>query len=117
MEAHIWKSKPNSKFNPDDLRLPAEPKGKRVPIADIDVTFADLKDPSAKASLFPIIEFLRAFWVGDNKDRETNCRIGTMYVYFDEDGAMHMDFATRFTLPKDSQGKMLKALRKYWRNQ
>ncbi len=118
MEANIWKSKPDSKFNPDkipdELRLPAEPKGKRVPIADVDVTFADIKDLAAKDSLFPIIEFLRAFWVGDDKKRETNCRIGTMYVYFNEDGNIHMDFVTRFALPREYREKVLKLLKRAW---
>jgi len=116
MEARIWKKPEAPSKVPDEYRLPPGKKG-CIPIADIDVTFADLKSLAAKDSLFPIIEFLKAFWVGDNKERETNCRIGTMYVYFNEDGNIHMDFGTRFALPKESQEKMMKALRQYWRNQ
>lgn len=121
--ANIWSKsqiqniKGNKNFNPDiipdELRLPAGVKDAK-PIADIDVTFADIKSLGEKHSLYPIIEFLRASWVGDNKERETNCRIGTMYVYFDKDGAMHMNFISRTNFPKETQTKILKAFNQYW---
>jgi len=114
----IWKAEPGKKCEqkplPAKYRLPAGAPEGCIPIADIDVTFADLKDPAAKDSLFPIIEFLRAFWVGDDKQRETNCRIGTMFVYFNKDGNIHMDFVSRFALPKESREKVLKILKQAW---
>jgi hypothetical protein len=107
---NIWRKKLEEKTNPESILI--APAKKKTKIADIDVTFDELKNPSEKESLIPVFELLRAYWVGENKERG----IGTTYVYFDEEGHIHMDFASRFALQKDSQAKFLKVLRRMMRD-
>ena len=59
-------------------------------IQDVDVTFKDLQNLGQKEPLKAIFDVLHALWVGDNKDRETSCRIGTIYTYVDKNGSLRM---------------------------
>lgn len=104
MEPKIWdiKSEPKQTFD----------RTGRNRILDIDVTLEELQDPKNKASLAAIFSFLNAFWVGDDKARENNCKIGTMEIFFDTDGNFHMDFVTKFAVTENSQSKVKKLIRK-----
>lgn len=108
--AKIWSKKESNIETTKEKNIPEDS------IANIDVTFADIKLLGEIHALYPIIEFLRASWVGDNKERETNCKIGTMRSCFNEDGAIEMKFTSRTHFPKETQRKILKAFKNYWRS-
>ena len=67
-------------------------------IADIDVTMHELANPTANESIAFILNMLRSQWVGENEERETGPRVGTVYVFLDEENVLHLDFRTRFTV-------------------
>jgi large subunit ribosomal protein L7/L12 len=76
-------------------------------LADVDVSYNDLAGLcGAKGKLACIMTFLKAFWVGDAKGRSSNVRIGSVRSYFDEDGHLHLDFETRFTVDEDLQASL-----------
>ena len=64
---------------------------------DIDLTYRDLKalGESPNVHVQVLMEYLRSVWVGDTPDREWNCRAGTMRVWVDAEGSLHMDFTPR----------------------
>lgn len=66
----------------------------------IDVTYENLQSLKDVQALQPALEFLKDFWCGSNKERESNVRLGTIDVFIDEQGNLHLDFISRFSLEK-----------------
>lgn len=62
----------------------------------VDVSLYELLHLSERKALADVFGFLRQYWVGKHRDRMKSIRIGTVYVYLDVGGQMHLDFVTRF---------------------
>lgn len=80
--------------------------GNNVPpqyeIASIDITAEQLRGLSKNKHLKPIIDALIDGWTMGLEDREKNIRIGTVDVYITDEGNLHLDFATRFTVKRET---------------
>lgn len=87
------------------VRLPNRPPMKKL--FDFDVTLKELENLGKKAKqidkLADLLQFLQILWYGDDLEeeiveRENRIRIGTVYIFFDENDILHFDFRTRFHL-------------------
>jgi hypothetical protein len=80
-----------------------------VKLTTTDVTWKDLTELGKKKGIIEFfLEFLHKFWVGENKKRETDVRIGNIDFIIDDNGFLHFDFVTRFHLNKDQIEKLKK---------
>jgi len=66
----------------------------------IDVTANELENYSKNEYLKTIINTLKESWCMGVQDREENVRIGTVKMFTDDDGFLHLDFTTRFKCTK-----------------
>lgn len=68
----------------------------------VDVTAEELRDFTKHPVLKEIVEALSLGWTMGDKHRDKNVRIGSVDIYTDDDGHLHLDFVTRFTCEKDN---------------
>jgi hypothetical protein len=61
-----------------------------------DVTAEQLRSYDKHPILAYIVYLLDKAWTGDNEERRTRARIGSVKTYVDDDGFLHIDFVTRF---------------------
>lgn len=71
-------------------------------IESVDVTAEQLRDFTKHPILKEIVETLSEGWTMGKEDRDKNTRIGSVDIYTDDDGHLHLDFVTRFSCEKDS---------------
>lgn len=89
-------------------------------IINFDVRLKDLMNLGEHAKGFGKLKalflLLKTFWyrLDDKKEqveREDRIRIGSVYVFLDDDGVLHMDFVTRFNFEnKDAYHKAFEIL-------
>lgn len=88
----------------------------------IDVTLKDLMNLGKRAAEVKQLDFifnlLQNYWYNledkkEQEERENRIRVGSIWVYLDDDGALHLDFVTRFGFKdKDKVGQFLSLLKK-----
>ncbi len=66
----------------------------------IDVTAKELENYSKNEYLKIILDALKENWCMGIKDREENVRIGTVKIFIDDEGFLHLDFKNRFKINK-----------------
>lgn len=76
-----------------------------------DVTLHELKNPQEHWATEPVFEFLKQHWIEPHPERERDMQVGTVYVFVDEEGHLHMDFCSRFTLDPVLQDKLSESKR------
>ena len=82
------------------FKVPATSVPPMYEIASIDVTADQLRGLCRNEHLKKIIEPLADQWTIGDKEREKNIRIGTVDVFIDDEGNLHLDFQTRFSVTR-----------------
>ena len=73
-------------------------EAKGLPCESVDVTYNELIELQKVKALKPILDSLKQYWVGEMEHRAEDTRIGSIDVFQDNEGHIHLDFVTRFFL-------------------